>query len=71
MSEKEKEQKNFIGYEYKEMIAEGSRASLLLDGYESFGWEIDENLTESGESRTVCRSKQGEDQAETQPKNYQ
>lgn len=48
MGEKEKEQKNFIGYEYKEIIAEGSRASLLLDGYESFGWEIDGKLTESG-----------------------
>lgn len=42
-----KQQKNFIGYEYKEIAVEGSRASFLLDGYESFGWEVDENLTES------------------------
>ena len=42
---------NFIGYEYKEIIAEGSRASLLLDGYESFGWEIDERLSEAGTER--------------------
>ena len=40
--------KNFVGYEYKEIIAEGSRVSLLLDGYESFGWEIDERMTDSG-----------------------
>ncbi len=40
--------KNFVGYEYKEIVAEGSRASLLLDGYESFGWEIDERMTDNG-----------------------
>ena len=42
------EKKNFIGYEYKEIIAEGSRVSLLLDGYESFGWEVDERLPDNG-----------------------
>lgn len=31
-------------YEYKEIVTEGSKASFLLDGYESFGWEIDERL---------------------------
>lgn len=40
----ERQQKNFIGYEYKEIMAEGSRISFLLDGYENFGWEIDENV---------------------------
>ena len=43
--------RSFVGYEYKEIIAEGSRASLLLDGYESFGWEIDERLPETGTER--------------------
>lgn len=38
MENMEKKQKSFVGYEYKEVIAEGSMASLLLDGYESFGW---------------------------------
>ncbi len=42
------ERKSFVGYEYKEIAAEGSRASLLLDGYESFGWEIDERLPGGG-----------------------
>ena len=37
-------QKNFVGYEYKEVIAESSKASFLMDGYENFGWETDENL---------------------------
>lgn len=38
------QQKNFVGYEYKEIVAEGSKASFLLDGYENFGWEPDENI---------------------------
>lgn len=42
----EKQQKNFIGYEYKEITTDGGRISLLLDGYESFGWEIDGNMQE-------------------------
>ena len=34
MEEAEKH-KNFIGYEYKEIIAPDSQASFLLDGYET------------------------------------
>lgn len=44
MDDTGKQQRNFVGYEYKQIIAEDSRASFLLDGYESFGWEIDENV---------------------------
>lgn len=44
------ERKNFIAYEYKQIIAESNKASLLLDGYESFGWEPDENLSGNTES---------------------
>lgn len=40
------QEKNFIGYEYKEIIVESSRASFWLDGYECFGWELDEKLAE-------------------------
>lgn len=40
-------QKEFIGYEYKEVIADSSRISFLLDGYENFGWEMDGNVMES------------------------
>lgn len=42
----EKQHKNYIGYEYKEIIADSSRVSFLLDGYENFGWEIDGNIQE-------------------------
>ena len=40
--------KGFIAYDYKEIEAKGERLSLLLDAYESLGWEIDER----GESDT-------------------
>ena len=29
---------SYIGYEYKELTVPGRDVSLLLDGYESFGW---------------------------------
>ena len=34
----------YIGYEYQEIVADQDKVSFLIDGYESFGWEIDENL---------------------------
>ena len=36
----------FIGYEYKELPAGGERASLYLDGYQNFGWVLDERTGE-------------------------
>ena len=36
--------RGFTSYEYKEIVTESSKASLLLDGYESFGWKQDENV---------------------------
>lgn len=46
-----RQKKNFVGYEYKEIVAESGRVSFLLDGYECFGWELDEKWTESRESK--------------------
>lgn len=53
-----------MGYEYKEITAEDSMVSLLLDGYENFGWELNESLPDSGAggkagsiSKTVIRLK--------------
>lgn len=51
MDTAEKRQKNYVGYEYKEIIAGSSKASFLLDGYESFGWKTDENLSGNGNIR--------------------
>lgn len=42
----QKEQRNYVGYEYKEISADDSMVSLLLDGYENFGWKVNESLPE-------------------------
>lgn len=44
----EKGQRNYVGYEYKEIAADNSMVSLLLDGYENFGWEVNSSLPDSG-----------------------
>lgn len=51
MEDTGRQRKNFVGYEYKEIIAESSRISFLLDGYECFGWELDESLVGNKESK--------------------
>lgn len=43
----EKEQKKYVGYEYKEIVANSSMISLLLDGYESFGWEVNNSKSDT------------------------
>ncbi len=35
---------SFIAFEYKEVTADITQASFLMDGYANFGWEIDENV---------------------------
>lgn len=46
--EESRKNNGFVGYEYKEIKAGGQMASLLLDGYENFGWEINETLPAGG-----------------------
>ena len=41
----EKENRPFVGYEYKEVTVPGEQASLYWDCYEAFGWEPDEHFT--------------------------
>lgn len=59
-----KKQGNYVGYEYKEILADNSMVSLLLDGYENFGWEVSESLSENsiggnpgGSQKTAIRLK--------------
>ena len=47
MGEINKDGNNFIGYEYKEVSADSDKASMLLDGYISFGWTPYENIQPS------------------------
>ncbi len=52
------QQKNFVGYEYKEITAPTDRISLYLDCYENFGWQADENMPAvSGMRHTTLRMK--------------
>lgn len=39
-----REKKDYIGYEYKEVVVRSEQASLYLDCYETFGWKEDENF---------------------------
>lgn len=57
MEDTGRQRKNFVGYEYKEIIAESSRISFLLDGYECFGWEPDESLTGNRETKASSYQK--------------
>lgn len=47
MNEITKSGKDFVGYEYKEIVADRERASMYLDGYMNFGWSVDENIQSS------------------------
>lgn len=44
MSELIKSGKDFVGYEYKEVLTDAENASLLLDCFQSFGWIPDDNM---------------------------
>lgn len=48
MSEIRKVSGQFVGYEYKEITAEGEQAAFYLDCYENFGWVLDERTQKSG-----------------------
>lgn len=37
--------RTFVGYEYKQVITNANKVSFLIDGYENFGWTVDENIS--------------------------
>ena len=41
-------EEKYIGYDYKEIIANKKQASFLLDSYKNFGWDLDRNFTSDG-----------------------
>lgn len=57
MGEIREKKREFIGYEYKEVTAEISKVSFLIDGYECFGWEPDENLPQSNRNGNLQNQK--------------
>lgn len=52
---------DYIGYEYKELVVDKKQVSLYLDGFENFGWQVDERYPEVVESnkngKTLIRLK--------------
>lgn len=56
MEDTRTKKKEYVGYEYKDVITDKSRVSFLLDGYENFGWELDGNIIEAfGENRNPVK----------------
>jgi hypothetical protein len=53
MNGEERDRKNYVGYEYKEILTDSSKVSQYLDGYMNFGWIPDENLRQEKDSKTV------------------
>lgn len=42
-------EKNYVGYDYMELVADSAELSFLLDSYEAFGWELDEYAAQQRE----------------------
>ena len=61
MNEIKRASDDYIGYEYKELVVDKKQVSFYLDGFENFGWEIDEKyppVVESNHSgKTVIKLK--------------
>lgn len=54
----QKKETPFIGYEYKEITVPSGQVSMYMDCYETFGWEIDENIAATnGYHLTTIRMK--------------
>ena len=48
----------FIAYDYKKVKVQAASLSLYLDGYESFGWQLDERISNlSGDGAALLRLK--------------
>lgn len=53
MSNIEKNNSGFTGYDYQQITVQQARVSMYLDGYESFGWQTDEHFSTSGNGTSV------------------
>ena len=43
MNEIIKNDRSYVGYEYKEILVSKDKVSMYIDGYKNFGWKLDEN----------------------------
>lgn len=53
MSQITRDGKDYIGYEYKEITADAEVLSYYIDGYENFGWEIDDRVKQGNQNGRV------------------
>ncbi|MDD3339148.1 MAG: hypothetical protein PHS82_09865 [Lachnospiraceae bacterium] len=56
MNEINETSRGYIGYEYKELVLEKSQISFYIDGYENFGWEMDERQQNPVESDKIGKA---------------
>ena len=45
--------KNFVGYEYQEVVVKGGMTSVYTDGYENFGWKLEDSYSSLGKPDSV------------------
>jgi hypothetical protein len=49
--------KNYVGYDYKEVATSAENISMYIDGYANFGWTTDENVAPQGTSLRLKRDR--------------
>jgi hypothetical protein len=49
--------KNYVGYDYKEVNTSAENISMYIDGYANFGWTTDENIAPQGMSLRLKRDR--------------
>lgn len=47
---------DYVGYEYKELTVDKDQVSYYLDGFENFGWEIDDRFPKIAESNAAGKA---------------
>lgn len=52
MSEVTKNQQAFVGYEYKELEVPHELASVYIDGYQNFGWALEDSASSREQRKT-------------------
>lgn len=52
MNDIKKDGREFVGYEYKEIVTNANKISFLIDGYKNFGWVVDENINHISDNNT-------------------
>lgn len=46
MNDLNRQTKDYVGYEYKQITVEQKKVAIYLDSYENFGWKLDETMSD-------------------------